>query len=70
MNKYKCTSRFPVLILINGVIQELTLGQVVESNDTLSHKFLQEIKVKPPLEELNTVEDKPPKKRGRKPNGK
>ena len=63
MIKYKCTSRFPVLILVDGLIQELTLGQEVESKLPLSHKFLQELTNKGKIVKLNTIVDRTPKRK-------
>jgi hypothetical protein len=42
--KYRCTSRFPVLLEIEGSLMTIRPNQVIETSEPLSYDLLKEIK--------------------------
>jgi len=42
--KYRCTSRFPLLLEIEGSLMTIRPNQVIETNQVLKYDLLKEIK--------------------------
>jgi len=75
MNKYKCTSRFSILLFVDGQVQEFMPGQEYETETIITHPFLSlitpDIKIKKTYEskkskKLNTKDKKDTLKDGDK----
>lgn len=58
MYKYKCISRFNVLILVNGVIKEFRPQEIIESKRVLEHSKLRLINPKVKSVKKVTKEEK------------
>lgn len=43
MSKYKCTSKFPMLLFIDGEIVEVRPNQIIEAKEDLNYKYLNKV---------------------------
>jgi len=48
MNKYKCTGKFNLLILVDGQLREVLKNEEFECHQILNHPYLTEVKDPPP----------------------